>query len=93
MIETCNECGKTWGVTMTPRTEVLCTDCSRCTPWRRPRDYWNYRAWSSHCPSAPYRSPEWWDMVCSLQDLKYAATLAKQHWPKPEDVEPLELAA
>ena len=26
--EECRKCGKTWGVTMTPREDVICSDCS-----------------------------------------------------------------
>lgn len=28
LIETCADCGKTWGVSTAPRDQVLCTGCS-----------------------------------------------------------------
>lgn len=74
--ETCRECGKSWGVTMKPREDVLCSDCARPQPWRRPVHYWNARVWCFHCPPTYTGSPEWWDAQTSLQDLKFAASIA-----------------
>ena len=75
MIETCRDCGHSWGVTMTPRTDVLCTDCARPTPNRWPKTYWALRATSGH-PTLRFRSTEWWDQQTSLADLRHAAAIA-----------------
>lgn len=77
MIETCVDCDRTWGVTMEPREHVKCTDCSRSQPWRNPAYYWWCRVYAHAWPHAWYRSPEWWDQQCALEDLKYAAELAE----------------
>lgn len=78
MVEVCRDCARTWGVTMTPREDVLCSDCARSRPWRRPVTYWQARIWNfPH--SYPYtRSLEWWDQQTSLQDLRIAVSLAAQ---------------
>ena len=76
--EKCRDCGKTWGVTMKPRESVLCEECARPKPWRRPEHYWLSRSWNFHS-TKPYvitRSPEWWDQQTDLIELKYAAVTA-----------------
>src|ERR1044071_9840270 len=75
--EACRECGHSWGVTMTPRADVLCADCSRPQPWMRPAHYWSARVWNFRGFDVVWpRSPEWWDAKTSLQELKYAAEIA-----------------
>ena len=75
--ETCRECGHSWGVTMTPREDVLCSGCARPQPWKRPAHYWSSRVWNFRGFDAVWpRSPEWWDANTSLQELKYAAEIA-----------------
>ncbi|MFJ4637552.1 hypothetical protein ACIP69_18250 [Streptomyces hygroscopicus] len=78
--EKCRECGHTWGVTTTPRTDVLCTRCARPTPFRWPARYWWLRAHTGHW-DVRYRSPEWWDQQTSIADLRYAAEIAAHEWP------------
>ncbi|MGW7688878.1 hypothetical protein ACWGMA_08280 [Streptomyces asiaticus] len=79
MIETCRECGHTWGVTTTPRPSVLCGPCARPTPSRWPDRYWWLRACTGH-PDVRYRSTDWWDQQTSLVDLRHAAEYAAQQW-------------
>ena len=75
--ETCRECGHSWGVTMTPRVDVLCSGCARPQSWKRPAHYWSARVWNFRGFDAVWpRSPEWWDAKTSLQELKYAALIA-----------------
>ncbi|MEU1787070.1 hypothetical protein ABZ553_14595 [Streptomyces sparsogenes] len=81
MNETCRECGHTWGVTTTPRTNVLCTPCARPAPNRRPAHYWWLRAHTGHWDAGQYRTPEWWDQQTSIADLRYAAEIAARQWP------------
>lgn len=83
MRETCRHCGKTWGVTMMPRESVLCDECVRPKPWRRPEHYWLSRSWNFHStkPYAITRSPEWWDQQTDRQALAYAAELARHLQP------------
>jgi hypothetical protein len=74
-METCSNCGRTWGVTTKPRTDVLCTACGRPAPNRRPDAYWHLRAVTGH-PVQRYRSVDWWDQQTELADLRYAAETA-----------------
>jgi hypothetical protein len=90
--ETCRECGHSWGVTMKPRESVLCSDCVAPRTWRRPVHYWNSRVWNFPHPSTVVRDPEWWDAQTSLQDLKFAASIADQIEPKPVGQLMLEVA-
>lgn len=64
MRETCRLCGHTWGVTTTPRPDVLCTPCGRPAPNQRPAHYWHLRA-ATGWPEERYRSAEWWDQQAS----------------------------
>lgn len=75
MTETCTLCHHSWGVTTTPRLNVLCTNCGQPAPNRRPAMYWHLRAVTGHSVQR-YRSPEWWDQQTSLADLKHAAAHA-----------------
>lgn len=77
MVETCTDCGKTWGVTMTPREVVKCGDCSRPRPWRNPELYWWLRAYATSWPPVVMWGPQWWDQQCSRADLRHAAEFAK----------------
>lgn len=74
-METCSNCGHTWGVMGPARTDVLCSDCGRPAPNRRPEAYWHLRAVTGH-PDERYRSADWWDQQTSLADLNHAARLA-----------------
>lgn len=78
MIETCKLCAHTWGVTMTPREDVLCGSCASPTPSRNPGHYWKARFWNYHStkPHMITRSPEWWDQQTDLVDLRYAIEVA-----------------
>lgn len=76
--ETCRECGHSWGVTMPPRESVLCEGCARPQPWKNPGRYWRSRVNNHPWGWAVYRSPEWWDSQTSLQDLRYAASIADE---------------
>jgi hypothetical protein len=79
MREICKDCGHTWGVSMEPRADVRCAECARPKPWRRPAHYWASRVWNFHGFEGTHiRSAEWWDARSALQDLKYAAELAKE---------------
>jgi hypothetical protein len=78
--EKCANCGRTWSVTTTPRTNVLCGPCGRPSPARRSTHYWHLRRWTGH-PVLRYRSPEWWDQQTSLADLQHAAEYAAAAWP------------
>lgn len=79
MIETCMDCGKTWGVTMTPRTKVRCTPCARPRPDREPVWYWQARIWNDNGWSRLRpRSAAWWDNVTTLEDLEYAVECAEK---------------
>lgn len=83
MVEVCRDCARTWGVTMTPREDVLCADCARPRPWKWPVRYWQARI-SCFPFTYPYtRSPEWWDQQTSLQDLRIAVSLAAQLEEEP----------
>ncbi len=75
MRETCKDCGTTWGVTMTPRTDIRCTECARPKPWRDPQRYWACRVstFGTRRDHATFRSPQWWNEQTELQDLTYAA--------------------
>ena len=74
-METCSNCGRTWGVTTKPRIDVLCSACGRPSPNRRPAVYWHLRAVTGHRDER-YRSADWWDQQTSLDDLKHAAEFA-----------------
>ncbi|QYN17503.1 hypothetical protein [Amycolatopsis sp. DSM 110486] len=76
MREKCRECGHSWGVTMLPRTDVLCSECARPTPSRRPAHYWAARMWNFPTSNPWPRSPEWWDEQTSRADLRIAAEFA-----------------
>lgn len=80
MTETCKLCGHTWGVTMAPRDDVLCSKCAQPKPWRNPEHYWLSRIGNYHSthPHMITRSPEWWDQQTDRVELKYAAELAAQ---------------
>jgi hypothetical protein len=76
VFETCPDCGKTSGVTMTPRVGVQCTDCARPKPWYRPAAYWAHQALGFLWPYAHPHSVEWHDQHTSRCDLRIAADLA-----------------
>lgn len=80
MIETCYECGTSWGVTMKPRDKVLCTPCARPQPWKWPVWYWKARIWTLPWSGAWVRSPEWWDNQTTLADLRAAVASAEKIW-------------
>lgn len=75
MIESCYLCGRSWGVTSSPRSHVLCAACARPTPNCNPARYWWLRAHTGW-DYPTYRSPEWWDQQTSLYDLRHAADTA-----------------
>ena len=82
LFETCKHCGKTWGVTMTPRADIRCSDCLR-RPDLYPVHYWAARRASLSYmvgPSLKFRSPQYHDWWTSMEDLAYAADLAEQTW-------------
>lgn len=81
MIETCIGCNKTWGVTMTPRARVLCTECATPKPWRNPVLYWTSRIWNFPWSHDHVRSAEWWDQQTALADLRIAAANAENLSP------------
>lgn len=81
--ETCRECGKQWGVSMTPREDVLCQECVQPRPWKNPVHYWQSRLWNFPWGIHVVRSPEWWDAQTSRNELKFAAELARDLEPKP----------
>lgn len=62
---------------MAPRVEVLCGDCARPTPSRRPAHYWSLRLIALYQERYWTRSPEWWDQQTSHADLEVAAANAE----------------
>lgn len=90
MTEQCYRCGRTWGVTMTPRTWVLCTPCARPAPnWGDVAYYWRSRARTASSTAwrlLHYRSPEWWDQQTAVADLGYAAEIAADNLRIPAGV-------
>lgn len=77
MRETClTGCGRSWGVTMTPREQVLCMECARPRPWHRPAAYWLSRLqllpWPSPSDVVAYR-----DAQTSRADLRVALAAAE----------------
>lgn len=77
MREACIDCGKTWGVTEEPRKIVRCSACASPKPWRDPVWYWQARIWNFPHGYVVLRSPEWWDMQASRQDLRVAVGFAR----------------
>jgi len=81
-METCMHCGKTWGVLTPPRSPIACSECLG-RPDLYPVRYW----WARHrirgfftWPVLRYRTVDYWDNQCSMEDLAYAADLAEQVW-------------